>query len=150
PDGKIVAAAVSDGTVRLIDTTNGTVVKDFAPAPVDAKASVGQASGLPSTVGQAGGLPHEAKPETLPPGSAVAALDVQPTQIKLTGKFDYSQLVVTAKLASGEAIDGTRMAEYRLSADVADAARGLVRPRRDGKADVEIRLGGQVVRVPVE
>lgn len=38
PDGKTVAAAGSDGVVRLIDATNGKVVRELAPAPVDSSA----------------------------------------------------------------------------------------------------------------
>jgi mono/diheme cytochrome c family protein/roadblock/LC7 domain-containing protein len=34
PDGQVVAAAGSDGIVRYIDAASGSVVKEFAPAPV--------------------------------------------------------------------------------------------------------------------
>jgi hypothetical protein len=51
----------------------------------------------------------------------------------LNTPFAYAQLVVTGRLASGDAIDVTRMVTARLSADVAAVSRsGLVRPRADG------------------
>jgi WD40 repeat protein len=34
PDAKVLAAAGSDGTVRLMDTANGKVLKTYSPAPV--------------------------------------------------------------------------------------------------------------------
>jgi len=34
PDGKIVAAAGSDGLVRMVDANSGKIVKEFSPAPV--------------------------------------------------------------------------------------------------------------------
>src|SRR5207302_7516144 len=35
PDGKLVAAAGSDGIVRLIDAETGAIARQFAPAPID-------------------------------------------------------------------------------------------------------------------
>src|SRR5204863_8454295 len=37
PDGRQVAAAGADGMVRLIDATNGQVIREFSPAPVAAR-----------------------------------------------------------------------------------------------------------------
>jgi WD40 repeat protein len=36
PDGKTIAAAGSDGSVRLIDPASGKVIKEFAPVPLSA------------------------------------------------------------------------------------------------------------------
>ncbi len=47
PDGRVVAAAGSDGAVRLIDPATGAVVKEFAPAPLQA-ATPGAVAGAPA------------------------------------------------------------------------------------------------------
>jgi WD40 repeat protein len=39
PDGKLIAAAGSDGMVRIVDATNGEIVRQFAPAPVTPETS---------------------------------------------------------------------------------------------------------------
>ena len=68
----------------------------------------------------------------------------------MNGRFAYNQILVTGKLSSGESVDVTRMVERTLSADLADVSRsGLVRPRRDGKAVLVVKLAGHSTSVPV-
>ena len=134
PDGKSLAAAGADGMVRLIDAESGKVVKEFAPAPLGAATPP-----RPTASVAVAPSPEEAvETETLPPGAKRRRrLEVQPPQIKLTGRFDYVQLLVTGKLDTGETVDVTRMVEAealgaagRRLADGPGAARG----RRPGDA----------------
>src|SRR5207247_3576203 len=71
-------------------------------------------------------------------------------EIRLTDRFAYVQLLVTARLASGESIDATRMVEPSLSPAIAEVSRsGLVRPKADGQGRLVLRLAGQTAAVPV-
>jgi hypothetical protein len=87
--------------------------------------------------------------EKLPPGTKVVALDVTPKSVALTGAYAYSQLVVTAKLDSGDIADVTRLATWAAPASVRVNAAGQVRPVGDGTGEVTATLGRQSVRVPV-
>jgi WD40 repeat protein len=157
PDGAQLAAAGADGTVRLIDAATGAIKSSFVPVPI-ARASDGgrrtadggrkpaaqdksaRASRPPSAV-------H--RPSSAPAG--IKSLAVQPPALKLSGKLDYAQLVVTAQLKSGDRIDVTRRVRPQASAPVvAVSAEGLVRPVADGQATLKIALGGQAVAVPVQ
>ena len=95
-------------------------------------------------------LHAEATPaEKLPPGAKVVALDVTPKSATLTGAYAYAQLVVTAKLDSGDLADVTRLATWAAPAGVKVSAAGQVRPVSDGTGEVTASFGGQSVRVPV-
>ena len=146
PDGKVLAAAGGDGLVRLIDPEKGTIVKEFAPVAVK---TTSVAKSAPVTT--VSPKQEEAvETETLPKGSALASLEVQPREIRLTNRFAYVQLLVTGKLATGETIDATRMVEPKLSADIALVSRsGLIRPKVDGKATLSLSVAGKTVDVPV-
>ncbi len=145
PDGQLVAAAGADGKIRLFDPTNGKLSKEFDPAPVDASAA---------TVAQTetiGPRPEEPSPtETLPADAKVDSLAVQPSKIVLSNPFAYAQLVVIAKLATGDLIDVTRSIEAKVSTPVADVTRsGLVAPLADGEGVVNLTLNGKSIAVPV-
>ncbi len=146
PDGKILAAAGSDGMVRLYNPETGSLVKDFAPVAVKA-GSLAQNAAAPSVPPK---QEESVETEVLPKGAVIASLDVQPKEVRLGNRFAYVQLLVTGKLKSGETIDVTRMVESALNADVADVSRlGLVRPRKDGKATLNLSLAGKTASIPV-
>lgn len=147
PDGNVVAAAGSDGVVRLIDATSGQISKEFSPAPV--KPTVG----TPPSQLAANFKPAVEKPETesLPAGAKVVGLEVVPTAIRLTSPFDYAQLLVTAKLESGDRVDVTRLAQTQAAAaNVTVSPTGIVKPASDGTTAIAVKLGDQVATIPVE
>jgi WD40 repeat protein/mono/diheme cytochrome c family protein len=145
PDGNAIAAAGSDGSIRIIDALTGAIVKDVAPAPIVAKGNEKIA------VAPVSPMPEETlSREALPAGAKVTSLDVQPPQVQLDGRFGYVQLLVNAKLESGESIDATRIATLQPTAEVVTvSSTGLVRTKADGKAAIRVQLGGQTVEVPV-
>ena len=146
-DGQTLAAAGGDGTVRLIDPANGQVRKEFAPAPLSesSAAGVGPLAAVPPP-------PTEPAPtETMPKGAKVVGLTVQPETIKLTGPFEYAQILVTGRLDSGDTVDVTRMAEAKLTSPVIDLSpTGIAWPKAEGRATLQLALGGQTVNVPVD
>jgi WD40 repeat protein len=146
PGGRTLAAAGSDGKVRLINVENGLILKEFAPVTVTPR-SVAQNT---STSAFAPKKDELVETEILPEGASLTSLEITPKEILLNGRFTYNQILVTGKLASGESLDLTRTANPLLSTDVADVSRsGLVRPRKDGKATLTMKLAGQSASIPV-
>jgi hypothetical protein len=90
-------------------------------------------------------------PESLPAGAKVVGLDVQPPKVVLSGNYESAQIVVTAKLASGEAADVTRIARLQLEGGVVELTpSGVVKPLKNGAGTLRVELGGQTAQVPVE
>jgi WD40 repeat protein len=145
-DGKTLAAAGSDGTIRLINTETGATVKQFAPVSI----SQGGASEDRSTLTAAQKSEEPVETETLPKGSKLVKLTAQPDMIKLADRFAYNQILVTGTLASGDVVDVTRMVDVKTSPKVVSVSRsGQVRAVGDGKTTIEIMLNGLTVDVPV-
>ncbi len=155
PDGKRLAAAGADGSVRLIDTETGQVVKEFAPAPLGGETPEPAPAAAPAVASQTAptapsGSAANEETETIPPGSTLTALAVQPAELKLVSRFEVAQLVVTGTLDSGERIDVTRMVDAKLSAEIADVSRsGQVRAVADGQATLALALRGRTCAVAV-
>jgi WD40 repeat protein len=146
PGGGAIAAACSDGVVRLYDLETGNVVKEFSPAPIEAPAAKTGDAPFQTTLRVDDRKDHE----TLPAGAKVASLEVIPAEVRFSRPFEYAQLVVTGRLESGEAIDVTRAVDAKVSADVvAVSAGGLVQPKADGEAKLVLTVGGKSVTVPV-
>ena len=87
--------------------------------------------------------------EALPPNAKVAKLDVTPKAVELKGPFAYSQLVVTATLDNGTAVDVTRLAKFAPPAGVTVSPSGQLRPTADGKGELKLDVAGQTATVPV-
>jgi WD40 repeat protein len=146
PDSKVVAAAGAGGIVRFFNPETGSLVKEFAPVTVKTPTVAQHApvTAVPPKQEEA------VETETLPGGIILASLEVQPKEVRLANRFDYIQLLVSGRLASGETIDVTRMAETSLPAELAEVSRsGLVRPKADGKGTLVLRLAGKTASVPV-
>ncbi len=147
-DGRTVAAAGQDGLIRLINTTNGVIVKEFAAVAVKkGKTSKGeQLAATPAASPSAG-----EQSESLPKGASVVSLDAQPPTIKLASRNDYAQLLVTARLSGGDSADATRLAKFKLSSAIATVSpKGQVQALKNGSARLEVSLAGKTITVPVE
>ncbi|MGL6072713.1 MAG: DUF1549 domain-containing protein [Fimbriiglobus sp.] len=87
--------------------------------------------------------------EALPKGAKVASLSVSPSAVNLDQTYAYSQLVVTAKLDSGDIVDVTRMMKWTAPKPVTITPAGQVRPTADGTGELTGEIAGQKVTVPV-
>jgi hypothetical protein len=88
--------------------------------------------------------------ESLPAGASIASLEVQPTEITLSGKYAYAQVLVTAHLAGGDRLDVTRMVEAAVSDELATVSPLLVvRANKDGQGQITFSVGGQSIAVPL-
>jgi len=164
PDGQTVAVSGSDGRVRFINATNGTVTRDFVSVPLND-------AGPPVTKPAWAGISVQssepaAAAETLPAGAKVVGLEIHPAQIHFGSRNEYAQLLVIAKLESGEVMDVTRMAKLEVvrvnhenqadqgqakAADlIAVSPRGICRPVAEGNGRVVATIGGQTAEIPLE
>ena len=146
PDGKRLASAGGDGVVRLIEPDTGKVIREFAPAPVSAPTT----TTATATAAIKPYLEEAVAKESLPQGASVERLSVEPGSIRLRSPFETVQIVVSAKMNSGETIDVTRMVDTESTGKLVEVnTSGLVRPRADGEGAVKISLSGQSISVPL-
>ncbi len=87
--------------------------------------------------------------EKLPAGRTVATVEARPATIHLKHPFDYTQLLLTAKLDNGDAIDVTRIAKVELPTVVKGTPNGQVRPVSDGSGAIKVSVGSKTIQIPV-
>jgi hypothetical protein len=88
--------------------------------------------------------------ERLPPGANVVRLEAVPSAVALKHPYDYTQLLLTAQLDTGDKVDVTRMAQAEAPAGLVQiSAEGLVRPKADGGGQLKFTVAGQSLAVPV-
>ena len=89
-------------------------------------------------------------PEALPPGAQVTAIEVQPAKIALSGKFEAAQLVITARLTTGDTVDVTRLAKLQIDGGVAEVTpTGQVNPLHNGTGSLRAEIAGKSATAPV-
>jgi WD40 repeat protein/mono/diheme cytochrome c family protein len=152
PNGDRIAAAGSDGMVRIIDTQSSAVLTSFSP--VEISKSVDAAANVAAALRDADASVKDAGPAnapSLPSGEAIVSLNVEPAAINLDGPARYAQVVVTAELASGAKVDVTRVVSYSFSAPAAsiDSA-GKVTPSANGPALLTATLNDKSATADVE
>lgn len=85
------------------------------------------------------------------PLSRITSIEVRPNAITLTRWNDSVQLIVSAKLDGGEVRDATRIAQLSSNAgNIWLSTRGWVQPLLNGHCEIEIKLGGHRITVPVD
>jgi hypothetical protein len=88
--------------------------------------------------------------EQLPTGLKVVSIEAQPASIELQHKFDYRQVLITGKLASGESADLTRMVKATQEGlAVTVSSDGLVRAKADGTSKLTFSFADKSIEVPV-
>src|SRR5947209_372997 len=91
---------------------------------------------------------EDAQPENLPDGIKVLAIEAHPESVELKHKFEYRQLLILGKTASGETVDLTRIAKPQVSGSgVSVSADGLVRPTDDGTGTIKYEYDGKSVEI---
>ncbi len=150
PDGKSLAAAGTDGMVRLINAENGSIASEFVPVPVNSMVDVASDDKTESKVV----LPPQSTAfakQSLPANDPLVSIDVQPARIALAKRFDTAQFLVTGKLKSGNLVDVTRLAKFTPSGDVAQVSpTGLVRGNANGQTEIVLSVGDQRATVTVD
>ena len=145
-DSKTVAAAGSDGLIRMIETETGKVLRNIPAMPTVVKTIAAKADGsVPKR------LTQTLSAEALPKGSKIVSLDVEPKSLVLDGRYDYAQVVVIGRLDSGDTVDATRLAKISQNKDLLlIAPTGIVQPKSDGTGELTFVLGSAQVKVPVQ
>lgn len=147
PNNRQVAVAGGDGTIRLIDTESGKPVKTFAAVPIAGDSQQGTAAGGDQLVWTDSPLIHQ---ESLPDGAVIENISVEPASVNLSSSFDYAQLLISARLNTGDIVDLTRIAALEQKGPVVEVTKsGFIKPLVDGKQELKISAGGQSVTVPV-
>ncbi|MDA1179060.1 MAG: DUF1553 domain-containing protein, partial [Planctomycetota bacterium] len=161
PQSNELFAAGLDGTIRVIDPQNGTIVREF---PVMPAASDSVADSDLSAIR----YPELPAPSDEPVAAAsgdVVGLTVSPPEVTLRHPYDYYQLVITATLSDGTTRDVTRVAQIAPSQPevgstaivVSDRRRVTTKgsvsevpvPEAPVSGALNVTWGGQEVRVPV-
>ena len=144
-DGKQVAVAGSDGTVRLLDSDSLNLNKEFVPVAInDEAAGATRKLIIPDTE-------QEVQPVALPASDPLVALQVEPGKVELEHPYDYQQIVVSGQLKSGNTVDVTRLVKTQAGGNLLNISRNLlIRGNQDGKGELTFSLAGQKITVPVE
>lgn len=88
--------------------------------------------------------------EKLPDNAKVVQIEAKPAAIQLKSPFDYSQLILTAKLDNGDIVDVTRIAQIQSPGNLLKVSpAGIVRPAADGTGELVVTAGGQTTKLPV-
>ena len=146
PDAKHVAAAGSNGKIRIYEAENGKLVKEFLSVPVTAQT---QGENNSFTAKQTN---VQQTKEPVHKDDIVVSLSVDPKSVRLAGAFDKAQLLISGKLKNGTSIDLTRSVDFKVAnAKTVDVSpNGLIRVLTVGKTEIIASIAGQSVKIPVE
>ncbi|MDF1860942.1 MAG: DUF1549 domain-containing protein [Verrucomicrobiales bacterium] len=147
-DGKTIAAAGADGSIRLFQAADLKEKLAFAPIEIASKLEVAEANPARANNYKAGAFDHK---EALPKGRKVTAIEVSPKDITIDSPKAYQQMLVTAKLNTGETADLTRMVKWEFDQSFGKISKtGVFRPFKDGETVLKVRYADLESSIPVK
>jgi WD40 repeat protein/mono/diheme cytochrome c family protein len=146
PDGKIVAAAGSNGKIRLYDAENGKLIKEFLSVPLT-ETTQAESNSFTARLTKV-----EQSKEPIHKDDQVVSLSSVSNSIKLTGAFEKAQLVIRGKLKNGTWLDVTRSVDFKVANEklVSVSNSGLIQVLASGKTEIAASLAGHSVKIGVE
>src|SRR5258708_2254704 len=85
-------------------------------------------------------MAEERAPEHLPK-VAIAKLEVTPARVDLHGKYGYTQVLITARLADGSAADVTRLSKLTVADNLATVTPlGQMVPLKEGEGTLRVEV----------
>lgn len=143
PDHSFLVAA-SDGMVRHYDEA-GQLKRT-----IDVFQTIPPADGIATHFDPRAWQPEGLTQDTVAVDPAtIESITVTPDTAEWTSPYDYTQVVVTGFNASGEAIDLTRVSQYRAPDFAVASDRGVMRPFTDGTGKLGVRFGNHQASIDV-
>ena len=133
PDGSAVAAAGSDGIVRLFNATNGAVIREFVSVPIAKRVVVQPQATVWASDEQARGI-RSLRLKTL----AGRGKDCRPGDSTSPPQISRAQTITRSfwsrpGLNPAKRLDVTRMAKFSMKQPLADVSRrGVLTPLKNG------------------
>jgi len=147
-DGSRLAAAGTDGQVRLIDASNGNLIKSFLPVQITAEPALAKKDDSKKSA------LDKRKPldaEKIPAGRKVTKLSVEPKNISIDSPYRYAQVVISATLDSGDVIDVTRIANKEIEGKSSTISEtGIVRGTINGESKLTVSIANQSAAIAIK
>ncbi len=142
PDGKILAAAGADGSVRFIEVETGELKGDFLPVEIEEAKLASQSEGKKEKpLNRKRGKRAELGERKIP-ANEIASLSIEPSEMIFDNSNQCFQVLVTARLKEGGVVDVTRQVIPEEAGGIVEiSARGRVQPVRDGNGLLSVRIG---------
>ncbi len=156
PDNRLIVAG-GDGNLRVLPAGEDQFQTVWPVAPAaeqttattEAMASFDPRSWAAVQAGKLGSPGETEAANTAIDRNTLTGLQVEPEEIHLRGRFDYTQLLVTGTLDADAAVDMTNQCELELPDFLVAEPGGLLRPIQDGAGEIIIRCGQQQASIPV-
>jgi len=147
-DGSRLAASGTDGNIRLIDASNGKLIKSFLPVQITHEPALAK-TGTTKKAALDKRKPLDA--EKIPAGRTVTKLSVAPNNITIDTPYRYAQIVVSATLDSGDVIDVTRLVKKKIKGKGTTVSNtGIVRSAINGNSEITFSIAGQSVATQIK
>ncbi len=145
PDGRHVAVGTSSGLVLLFNTVDGSADLVFAVIPPSdgSESGSGNAASSLATLAdssEASGSTPEPKPDPM----TVASLVLEPASLTLANRSEHLQVLVHARLSSGDIVDVTRFATFEVEGGLGQVSgRGRFTALKAGKGSLKASYGAR-------